>query len=270
MARQKVDVLLVRKDAPVQTMRLGPWLLYFFMLLMILILAALAGGGYLLYQQNLAMGEMVTDNRRLRLAAQNLETIVRDLQDRAFVARMPNEGPPPPPPPPPARAQTPPLRPQAAPVKPAAAEAPAKESDSATTSPSAQALEPWPTSAAWVDVRNIKRKKTGRELLVYFDVTNKKDSKHPAVGYVTVLLRSQRQGSPWVEAWPPARLTPLGRPENPKKGATFSVQRRRNLRARFALVDKDVEAIEFLVYDNQGELALLVREAVGSKKKSDN
>lgn len=264
MSSRKIDILLVRKDAPVQTMRLGPWLLYFFMFLMILTLAALAGGGYLLYQQNLALSEIVKDNRRLRLAAQNLETIVRDLQDRAFLTNMPSESAPPPSPP---RAQTPPApKPPAAPEKPAAAEVSDKENDSATTSPAAQALEPWPTTSDWVDVRNVRRKKSGRELLVYFDMVNKKDSKHPAAGYVTVLLRSQRQGAPWVEAWPPARLTPLGNPENPKKGASFSVQRHRRLRARFALVDKEIEAIEFLVYDSQGELALFMREAVDPKK----
>lgn len=269
MARQKLDVLLVRNDAPVQRMRLGPWLLYFFALLMLLIMAALAGGGYLLFQQNQALEEIVRDNRRLRLAAQNLETIVRDLQDRAFVSNLP-EGPPPPPPPP--RQAAPPLpsppAPQAQPEgkKPEEAKPAAPDNGSAPTPSAAQAVEPWPTSADWVEVRNIRRKKSGRDLLVYFDVTNKMVDKGAAEGYVTVLLRSDRKGSPWVEAWPPARLTPLGRPEDPKRGAPFTVQRYKRFRARFALVDKDLEAVEFLIYDKQGELALFMREAVDSNK----
>ncbi len=267
-----MDVLLVRKDAPVQRMRLGPWLLYVFLLLMVLILASIAGGGYLLYRQNLALSDMVKDNRRLRLAAQNLESLVRDLQDRTVLSSVPKELPPPPPRPP----QAPPEPPKAVPPPPppppakaqssSAAEAPAKDNDAASASPAAQALEPWPTSSDWVDVRGIKYKKSGREMLVYFDIANKGDPKSTASGFITVLLRSHRQGTPWVESWPPTRLTPLGRPENPKKGAAFSVQRYRRLRARFALVDQKVDAVEFLVYDKEGELALLVRESMGAKK----
>ncbi|MCF8040587.1 MAG: hypothetical protein K9L19_01195 [Desulfarculaceae bacterium] len=273
MARQKTDVLLVRKDAPVQTMRLGPWLLYFFMFLMVLTLAALAGGGYLLYQQNQALSEIVKDNKRLRLSAQNLETIVRGLQDRAFLANMPAEGPPPPPPPrqkkptQPPKAATPPAEPpQAAQEQPAETDAKAKENGDASTPQEAQAVEPWPTSADWVDVRKVKLKKSGRDLLVYFDINNKLDYKHPAKGYATVLLRSERKGAPWVEAWPPTRLTPLGRPENPKRAAHFAVQRYKRFRARFVLVDKDVEAVEFLIFNEQGELALLMRETMDSKQ----
>lgn len=272
MARQKIDVLLVRKDAPVKTMRLGPWLFYFFMLLMILILAALAGGGYLLYQQNLALSEIVRDNRRQRLAAQNMETMVRDLQDRAFLANMPGDGPPPPPPPPhnpapPPQNPAPPVpKPQALQNLPVDAGDKAKENGNASTPQEAQAVEPWPTSADWVDVRKVSLKKSGRDLLVYFDIANKLDPKKQAEGYATVLLRSERKGSPWVDAWPPAQLTLLGRPKSPKKGAHFTVRRYKRFRARFVLVDKSVEAVEFLIFNEQGELALLKREAVDSKQ----
>lgn len=273
MARQKIDVLLVRKDAPVQTMRLGPWLLYIFIVLMTLTLAALGGGGYLLYQQNQALSEIVKDNKRLRLSAQNLETIVRGLQDRAFLANISGDGPPPPPKqkpvqPPPAPAPVV-KAPQAAPEQTADNDAKAKENGEASTPQEAQAVEPWPTSADWVDVRKVKLTKSGRDLLVYFDIANKRDYKHPAQGYATVLLRSERKGAPWVEAWPPTRLTPLGRPEDPKKGAHFAVQRFKRFRARFVLVDKDVEAVEFLIFNEQGELSLLMREEAGSKKSNN-
>ncbi|MBU1156159.1 MAG: hypothetical protein KJ921_09920 [Proteobacteria bacterium] len=277
MARQKIDVLLVRKDAPVQTMRLGPWLLYVVILLMVLTLAALGGGGYLLYQQNQALSEIVKDNKRLRLSAQNLETIVRSLQDRAFLANMTGDGSPPPPPPPPRQKPVPPppapapvvKTPQAPSGQTADNDAKAKENGEASTPKEAQAVEPWPTSADWVEVRKVKLTKSGRDLLVYFDIANKREYKHLAQGYATVLLRSERKGAPWVEAWPPTRLTPLGRPEDPKKGAHFAVQRFKRFRARFVLVDKDVEAVEFLIFNEQGELALLVREEADSKKSKN-
>ena len=104
-------------------------------------------------------------------------------------------------------------------------------------------------------------------MLVYFDIANKLNPKHPAEGYATVLLRSQRKGAPWVEAWPPIRLTPLGRPEKPKKGAYFTVRSHKRFKARFALVDKEVEAVEFLIYNKDGELALIMREPVESPQK---
>ncbi|MCB2192385.1 MAG: hypothetical protein KQI62_12515 [Deltaproteobacteria bacterium] len=271
MARQKIDVLLVRKDAPVQTMRLGPWLFYFFIILMIVILAALAGGGYLLYQQNLALSEIIKDNRRMRLSAQNLETIVRSLQDRAFLTNMPVDGPAPPPPPPKQKPAPPPPEPvpvakQPKPVQEEQTDTMAKENGPASTPKEAQAVEPWPTSADWVDVRKISLRKSGRDLLVYFNVANKLDAKHPARGYAFVLLRSKRKGAPWVEAWPPTKLSPLGRPENPKKGARFAVQHRKRFKARFVLVDKKIDAVDFLVFNEEGELDLLMRETPDSLK----
>jgi hypothetical protein len=269
LAKRKIDLLLVSEDAPVRAMRLGPWLIYLVFLLLVLIVSALGVWGYLLYQQNQALEDIVKDNRRLRLAAQNLETIVRSLQDRAFLSGMPPEFAPPPPPEPPLHRPLPPA-PKAKTAAPNASqdveEDKAKE-NGASTPQEAEAVEPWPTSADWVDVRKVTLKKSGRDLLVYFDIANKLDGKQAADGYATVLLRSDRKGDPWVESWPPARLTPLGRPENPKKGARFSVQREKRFRARFVLVDKKVEAVEFLIFNEQGELALLMRETPESLKQ---
>jgi hypothetical protein len=268
LARQKIDILLVRKDAPVQTMRFGPWLLYLVLLLCCLTLAVLAAGGYMLYQQNQALQLLIKDNKRLGLACQNLESMLRDLQDRAYlssqpeIATKPAEETKPPPKPSP--------EPQSAPPPPAETsqgEATAPKNGGVSASPQAQALEPWPTSCDWVEVLKIKTRKVGRELLVYFNVTNKKGPRQPAVGYICVILRGQRKGAPWLEAWPPTLLTPLGRPENPKKSAAFEVRRYRRLRARFALVDKLVENLEFLVYDKNGELALLMREPFPIKQR---
>ena len=269
MARQKVDILLVRKDAPVRTMRLGPWLLYLVLLLFCLTLAGLAGGGYLLYQQNRALQVLLKDNRRLNLVCQNLESMLRDLQDRAVLGSQPvieakpagQPKPPPKPAPAPQAAQ-----PAPPPAETSQAPAAAPEKAGVSASPQAQALEPWPTSCDWVQVLKIKTRRVGRELLVYFNVANKKGPRQPAVGYICVILRGQRKGAPWLEAWPPTRLTPLGRPENPKRTAAFEVRRYRRLRARFALVDKDVENLEFLVYDKDGELALVMREPFTAKQ----
>ncbi|MCF8031570.1 MAG: hypothetical protein K9K66_01750 [Desulfarculaceae bacterium] len=245
-------------------MRLGPWLFYFVLLLICLTVAGLAGGGYLLYTQNQALDELVKDNRRMRLVTQNLESMLRDLRDRVDLASRPQPEPPPPskpappPPPPPPKAEAPKPPP---PPEPAAPEKP-----EVSTPAQAQALEPWPTSSDWVDIQKITSKKSGRDLLVYFNVTNEKAGKKPVEGYVAVVLRGERKGTPWLEAWPPTRLTPLGRPENYKRTANFEVRRYRRLRARFTVVDKKVDTLEFLVYDKEGELALLKRHSL--KKKS--
>lgn len=272
MARRSTDILLVRKDAPVKRMRLGPWLFYFVLLLICLTVAGLAGGGYLLYQQNQDLQELVKDNKRMRLVSQNLEGMLRDLQDRLDLAARPQPEPgpgvkpPPPPPPAPAPAAAPPPPPPPAPAEAPKPAPPAKpepnvpEKSGVSSSAQAQALEPWPTSSDWVDIQKISTKKSGRELLVYFNVTNpQENSRKPIEGYVAVILRGERKGASWLEAWPPTHLTPLGRPENYKRTANFEVKRYRRLRARFALVDKKVETLEFLVYDKEGELVLLKR-----------
>ncbi|WP_338598766.1 hypothetical protein [Desulfoferula mesophila] len=253
-----------------RAMRLGPWLIYLALLLLVLTVSALGVGGYFLYQQDQALNEIVKDNRRLRLAAQNLETIVRSLQDRAFVSGImpPEISPPPRPAPPPPRPLPAPPPEKAAPTKASQdAEDDKAKDNGASTPQEAEAVEPWPTSSDWVDVSKVSLKRSGRDLLVYFEIDNKLGGKQTANGYATVLLRSDRKGDPWVESWPPARLTPLGRPENPKKGAHFSVQKEKRFRARFVLVDKKVEAVEFLIFNEQGELALLVRETPESLKQ---
>ncbi len=291
-----MDILLVRKDAPVQRMRLGPWLLYFVLLLICLTVAGLGAGGYLLYQQNQALKELIQSNRRMQLVSRNLESLLRDLQDRAVLsAQPPVTAPtvkPPDTAPPPAKTVAPKMqqpaaepatatepKPEPKPAPPRASSQPEPSPAAAAPKPApdpgpesgvasqAQGLEPWPTTCEWVDIRKISTKKTRRELFVYFNVTNKQESKKPAEGYVAVILRGERKGAPWLEAWPPTRLTPLGRPENFKRTAAFEVRRYRRLRARFAMVDKDVELLEFLVYTKEGDLALLVRHPLGSGKK---
>ena len=276
MARRKMDILLVRKDAPVHRMRLGPWLIYFFVLLICLTVAGLAGGGYLLYRQNQALQELIKDNRRMSLVSRNLESMLRDLQDRVTLATKPQPAPPPPPPPPKAEPPAPKAAPpQPAPPPPPRPAPPVEEPkpvppaeprgsgpDRVKAPHQAEGLEPWPTSCDWVEIRKVTTQKKGRDLLVYFNVTNTRDDKKLAEGYVAVILRGERKGAPWLEAWPPTSLTPLGRPANPKRTAAFEVRRYRRLRARFTLVDKKVDTLEFIIYDQEGDLAMIMRHSL--------
>jgi hypothetical protein len=108
-----------------------------------------------------------------------------------------------------------------------------------------------------VGIANVKLSTQGRELVAVFDVTNELDPDDPAMGYVTVVARAQRKGKPWIEAWPPQRLTPLGRPLNYRRGTPFSVQRFRRLKAKFTKGDKDFQKLEFLVYSREGDLLLV-------------
>jgi len=217
----------------------------------------------------------------MQMVSRNLESLLRDLQDRAVLSAQPSTAAPPakaaaPEKPQPAQepAAPPAPKPEPKPEPPRAANqpepaprpAPETAPESGATH-QAQGLEPWPTTCDWVDIRKISTKKTRRELFVYFNVSNKQESREPAEGYVAVILRGERKGAPWLEAWPPTRLTPLGRPDNFKRTAAFEVRRYRRLRARFAMVDKNVELLEFLVYTKEGDLALLVRHPLGGGKK---
>lgn len=282
-------------------MRFGPWVIYLLVVLLLLTLAGLGAGGYVFYRQHLALERLVKDTRRLRLSTQGLESM---LAERAGwsppgAAPPPPEAPPAPKPatkakaaarsdkPPPDAARSTP--PTTSPPPPAAAppeasdaasavseksadskpgsSAPEKAAEEPAQASAAQNLEPEPESSDWVTVRNIQQKKVGNTLVVSFQVASKQEGKKQVEGYVSVILRGERHGSPWLEAWPPARLTLLGRPQNYKRGAPFSVRRYRTMKARFAVVDKDLQRLEFLIYDQQGELAMVLRTPVTIKPR---
>jgi len=302
---KKFNILLVRKDGPVQPLQLGSWAIYALLALLLLALVGMGVGGYLFYRQHLILNKLLKDTRRLTLSTQGLERMLSE-QDGWPRPRM---APPPlasrpAPAPTPKPAAKPAPRPSAAPAakpagvpapqskaapppqqerpaQPAAASPPPPPASAATAKAAprpageqrpepvqgaaAQDLEPESDSASWVEVRNVQQSRSGGSLVVRFEVANKQEPQDQADGYLFLILRGQRRGSPWLEAWPPTRLTPLGRPENYKRGAPFSVRRYRALKARFAIADKHLEQLEFIIYDRQGELVLVQRLPISSK-----
>ncbi|MEW5914148.1 MAG: hypothetical protein AB1814_16450 [Thermodesulfobacteriota bacterium] len=290
------NILLVRKDGPVQPLQLGSWAIYLLLALLVLALVSIGVGGYLFYRQHLILDKLLKDTRRLSLSMQVLERMLSE-QDGWPRPRM---APPVVSRPAPAPALRPADKPAAAPaVKPAdkpapprtaaAPSQPAPPSQHAAASPppppaakdraqpaghrpatptrraGGQELVPEPDSVSWVEIRNVQQSRSGNSLVVRFEVANKQEPGDQAEGYIFIILRGQRRGVPWLEAWPPTRLTPLGRPENYKRGAPFSVRRYRALKARFAIADKHLEQLEFIIYDRQGELVLVQRMPVSSK-----
>ena len=128
-------------------------------------------------------------------------------------------------------------------------------------------MPPEPKVSEHVKITNVNLKKRGGEINIVFDVTNQHDSSDPAMGYVTVVARAQRAGKPWIEAWPPMRLSPLGRPLNYRRGTPFSVQRYRRLKASFAQGDKQFERLEFLIYSRDGQLIMVHELELSAKDK---
>jgi hypothetical protein len=112
-------------------------------------------------------------------------------------------------------------------------------------------------------LRNIEQKLEGGDLVVNFDMVNERESKEPVSGYITLVARGLRNGKPWIEAWPPMRLTNQGRPQNFRRGTPFSVQRYRHVRARVAAIsDKQFSQLEFVVYSRQGDLVMVHHQPV--------
>ncbi len=221
-------------------MKFRSWWLYFLLLVLVLMLCGLGAGSYLLYRQHQALKAISEDTRLLMLRAERLESLAQEQETRALLAQQAED----------ARRE-------------AAAAAKAKTTPKETAAKAEQppppkpVLPPEPKTSDRVAINNVTLGTRGGELRVVFDVTNQRDPSDPAMGYVTVVARAQRAGKPWIEAWPPMRLSPLGRPLNYRRGTPFSVQRYRRLRASFAKGDKKFELIEFLVYSREGELILV-------------
>jgi len=261
---ERMEILVVRKSGPVQSMRLGAWLIYLLVGLLLVMAVALGVGGYLFYRQHLVLGEMVRQLRQLGLRTERLEYLVQEQETQAVLKQQAAAQPQPQPK---ARPQAQP-KPSAAPSpqpSPSASQAPSEVSGAASAPEPQPSPPPEPTSSDVVDIRNIRQRFVGGELVVTFDVANARPGQGVAEGYVSVILRGERQGKPWVEAWPPQRLTPLGRPENYRRGTPFAVQRYRRITARFALGDKKLEQLEFVVFSRQGELLLVHRVPVAQR-----
>ncbi len=254
------DVVVVRRSGPVSAMKFRSWWLYFLFLVLLVMLAGLGAGSYLLYRQHQAIQAISGDTRLLMLRAERLESLAQEQETLALLAQQAADQ---------KAALEKPTKPDKKakspePEKKAAAAA-ASEAPPTTTEP---ALPAEPKQSENVGIRVQQYNTQSSEIKITFDVTNQTEGPEPAMGYVTVVLRGSRDHKPWIEAWPPMRLTPLGRPLNYRRGTPFSVQRYRRLHASFAKGDKKVDRLEFLVYDRQGDLMLVKDHLVGAKDQA--
>jgi hypothetical protein len=247
------DVVLVRKSGPVQNVKFRSWWLYFLFLVLLVMVAGLGAGAYLLYGQQQVLVNLSEDTRLLMLRAERLESLVQEQETRDLLAQQAEQE---------RREAEAAAKAKAKPPLKTAEEVKPKEPEKAKPP-----LPPDPKVSEHVKISNVKVKKRGGDLSVVFDVANQHDPGDPAMGYVTVVARAQRADKPWIEAWPPMRLSPLGRPLNYRRGTPFSVQRYRRLRASFAKGDKKFERLEFLVYSRDGQLVLVVDEDLAAKQK---
>lgn len=291
-----MEVVLVRKSGPVATMSFKAWWIYFLFLVLALMLVGLGAGTYLFLRQHQALSELAQDTHLLILRTERLESLVQEQTDRdLMVAQTSPPAAQAQPKPAPNTAQQPKTPPNAkqnnnSATKQAVSPKPTTSKEaSPTTKPEEskpnpkpdgqekaaendaaqpvkqpkQASEPEedelsePTISEDVLIKDVKMKSGAAKLSINFKVANKKAPEGKAMGYTTVVLRGARDGKAWVEAWPPMKLTPLGRPVNYRRGMPFSVQYHRPLKAVFSKDDKDFERLEFLVYSREGKLELV-------------
>lgn len=253
MAKRGFDVVVVRRCGPVTSFSMrGGWI-YLLVILLMLLTAGMAGGGYLLWQQQRLVTDMAEETRMLSLRAERLEALAQEQETREILAQQaaeerpagPDKG----------RAKAPP------PASPAAADAGSTGGESIRAAETAAPEEP--SKSDYITISNIEQKIEGGDLVVSFDLVNEREGKDPVSGYISLVAHGQRNGKPWIEAWPPQRLTPQGRPQNFRRGTPFSVQRYRHVRARVAAVnDKEFQNLEFVIHSRQGELALVHTETL--------
>ncbi|MFH1058348.1 MAG: hypothetical protein V1797_06670 [Pseudomonadota bacterium] len=268
MAKRGFDVVVVRRSGPVSSFSMrGGWI-YLLVILMLVLTAAVAGGGYLLWQQQTLVTEMTEETRMLSLRAERLEALSQEQETREILAQQAAE-----------ERQASPDKdkgrgksaaPAPAAASPAAAEAQAPAGGGAAESiRAAENASEEPSKSDYITINNIEQKVEGGDLVVSFDLVNEREDKEPVSGYISLLAQGTRNGKPWIEAWPPQRLNPSGRPQNFRRGTPFSVQRYRHFRARVAAVnDKEFQNLEFVIYSRQGELALVHTQALEPGAKS--
>ncbi len=261
-------------------MKFRTWWIYFLFLVLLVMLAGLGAGSYLLYRQHQALMELTEEFNLLTLRTERLESLAQDQENREvlaqqeierkaeFLAQAKLE----------AAAQakaaagnkTKAERGKPAKPQPEKAVASVPAPPPTTPKPPAELLPPEPRSSEIVGVRNIRIQKKGGNLVVHFQVSKKVEGGEPLAGYLTLVVRGQRAGKPWVEAWPPMRLTPLGRPLNFRRGTPFSVQRFREIKAKFVVGDKKFSRLEFLVFSKDGELMLVVNQDLEKAKEGSS
>lgn len=259
MAKRGFDVVLVRRSGPVTSFSMrGGWI-YLLAILLLVLTAAVSGGGYLVWQQQKLVTEMAEETRMLSLRAERLEALSQEQETREILAQQateerphsPEKG----------RKASPPPSPPAS--SPAAADASPAASGGESIRAAETAASDEPSKSAYITISNIEQKEEGGDLVVTFDLINEREGKEPVSGYISLVAHGKRNGKAWIEAWPPQRLTPQGRPQSFRRGTPFSVQRYRHVRARVAAItDKQFETVEFVIHSRQGELALVHAEPV--------
>lgn len=257
MSKRGFDVLLVRKSGPVRSLSMSSGWLYMLVLILLIMVAGVGGNSYLLYRQQLQLAEVADDTRLLMLRAERLESLVQEQETRDILSQQAAED----------RAAALPGKSKGKAAAPPPKEDPDKEPEAGETTPQADE----PQSSDRLSIKNVEQRVEGGELVVSFDLINEREPRDPAMGYIALVVKGQRQGKQWNEAWPPMRLTALGRPQNYHRGTPFSVQRYRRVLARVAsLDDKKFETLEFVIYSRQGTLvmvkALPVTLAKGSSR----
>lgn len=261
MGQGGFDVVVVKKSGPVLSMNVKGWWLYVAMGILVLSLPLLLVGGWLMWKQHNLVLDLVEESRLLALRSERLEALVQEQENRDILASFDD------------RLD---ISDRKKGGKPAAAgqNAPPAMADAGDDGrpviPLAEkeakaALSGEPVSSDKISIRGIEQKTEGGDLVVGFELTNPRESGEPIMGYITVVARGLRQGKPWIESWPPMRLTALGRPQNYRRGTPFSVQRYRKVKARVAAVaDKKFERLEFVVYSRQGDMIMVLSEPVSA------
>lgn len=278
MGKKGMDVLLVRKSGPVHAMTFRTWWIYFLFLVLVLMLLGMGAGSFLLYGQQEALKKLADDTRLIMLRTERLEALVQEQETRevlamqaemekqaalkaqnessekAEVQKASSDEPEP------EEKVSEPVEPKSAESEPAeeqAQEQAAAEEKPAEKDEVEEIKEP--ADSDMVGIRNIESSLEGNDLFVHFDVVNKTDSSssEPLMGYVSVIMKGQKKGNPWMEAWPPMRLTPQGRPLNYRRGAPFSIHRFRRMKAKYDALEKNPEQVEFIIYSREGKLLLV-------------
>jgi hypothetical protein len=227
------EILVVRKSGPVQNMTIKKWWISFVLIVVFLTAAVLAAGSYMFYRQYLVVEEMLEDNKLLTLRTERMEALMLEQETREILVSQQQQSD--------SRIAAPQTEPTMIPI-PSAEQVP--ETDE-------------PSSSSILSIRNMEQRAEQGDMRISFDIVKEQDGNEPAMGYIVVVARGQRAGNPWIEAWPPMRLNPFGRPEQYRRGTPFSVQRFRPIHARIAFADKTFERIEILLYSRQGELILV-------------
>ncbi len=267
MPQDGFDILVVRKSGPVKSLNIKSWWIYLVLGAMVTMLPVVITGAWVVYRQSTVLSDIMDETRLLQLRAERLESLVQEQETRDILAQQTMDE------------KTSLDRPRSKAGAPPAtsasdqamAEEARREANAMDRRAAEAALASEPTSSARISIRNIEQKMESGDLVVSFELINERDFSDPAMGYITVVARGTRQGKPWIEAWPPMRLTPLGRPQNYRRGTPFSVQRYRKVKARVAAVsDKKFERLEFVIYNRQGDLVMVQNEEVSLTQTSRN